>query len=109
MKKGMNDRTYEIGASAHTVAVQVFLVVVVPRVLVDVSNAEELGDRVETVDTLRALSHREFVPDLEARLVALSGSTIGLSNEVYGEASLSIHEPRNPANEDQALVFHQRR
>jgi hypothetical protein len=85
--------------------------VVIPLVRDYLSDAKELTQLVETLDTLSALRYCELVSDLVTELVAGSPRTVILPDKADGEASFSVYEADHPATElDQSflLVFRTR-
>ncbi len=100
-----NDRVDQIRSSAHHVAVQMLLVVVVPPVRKYASHAEESDEVVQAGHALRALCYRELVRHLIAGFVASAPRPAWLPDEADGEASLSVYKTQNPAELDQSFLL----
>ena len=89
----------------NCVQVHVLPMVVVPRVHVHATDAEELTKSVQDMDASRALHHREIVIDLIAGSVAFSVLSIRLSDEADGEASFSVYETSDPVWVDKSFLL----
>ena len=76
-----NDRSPQLAALTHDIAVQVLAVVVVSPIGDHLPHPEELPELVKTRDALRALRHRELVSHLVAGLVAGTVPPGGLPDE----------------------------
>ena len=100
-----DDHFQKIAAAMNCVQVHVLPMVVVPRVHVHATDAEELTKSVEDVDASRALHHREVVIDLIAGSVAFSVLSIRLSDEADGEASFSVYETSDPSWVDRSFLL----
>jgi hypothetical protein len=100
-----DDHSKEIVPPGHDVAVQVLLVIVVPSIDADGTDAKELLQPVQGINAFRALNDHKTVSYLVSGLVALSTSPIWLSNEANGEASLSVYKTNNPVRLNQPFLL----
>ena len=100
-----NDRLDQIRPPSYSVAIQVFSVVVVPLVSEHASHTKESYEVIETRDALRALCHCKLVGHLKAGFVASASRSMWLSNETYGEATLSVYKTHIPAELDQSFLL----
>ena len=69
--KERNDGLNQFFPAPNTVPIQMFFVVVIPLVDIDVANTKEPHEEVETLDARRALGHRKLMCHLEAGFVPL--------------------------------------
>ena len=95
----------EVATTMDCVQVHVLAVVVVSRVHVHATNAEELTKCMQYVGASRALHHDEIVIDLIAGSVAFSALSVRLSDEADGEAPFSVYETSNPLRVDRSFLL----
>jgi hypothetical protein len=103
--KERNDGLHQLFPSSNTVPIQMFFVVVVSLVDIDVANTKELHEQVETFDAGRALSHRKLMCHLEAGSVASPIVSMRLTNEVDWKATLSVYVTGDPTDFNQPFLL----
>ena len=79
--------------------------IVVARIHIHATDAEELLKHVEHVDASRALCDHEIMRDLKAGSVAFSVHSIRLTGETDGEATFSVYETSNPSGSDESFLL----
>ena len=107
-RKSLEERNHDLDQIVATLdqeLVQIFSVIVVPAVLVEPANSEEITESLKRFDTASALDDSEPVNHLPAQTIALTIATAGLAHQADGEAALSINEAENPANRDQSFLL----
>ena len=100
-----DDHFQKLATTMDCVQVHVLAVIVVSRVHIHATDAEELTQVVEHVDASRALHYDEVVIDLIAGSVAFSVSSVRLSDEADGEASFSVYETSDPSGVDRSFLL----
>jgi hypothetical protein len=80
--KERDDGLHQLFPRSNTVPIQMFFVVVVSLVEIDIATTKELHEQVETVDARRALGHRKLMCHLEAGFVPSSILSMRLTNKV---------------------------
>jgi hypothetical protein len=97
----------QIRPTPHSIAKQVFFVVVVPPVWQYVTRAEELHEIIQAPNALCTLGDYKLVRHLVASFVAFPTRPIWLPDEADGEATLSVYKTNNPTklNQPFLLVF----
>ena len=103
--KERNDRVDQIRPPSYSIAIQVFLMVIVTSVGKYPSDSEKLNKVTEAREALRPLRHRELMRHLIAGFVASAIRSIWLSNKADGEATLSVYKTNYPAELNQSFLL----
>jgi len=103
--KERNDGLHQFFPSSNTVPIQMFFVVVVSLVDIDIANTKELHEQVETIDARRALSHRKLMCHLEAGFVPSSIISMRLTNEVDRKTTFSVDVTGDPTDFNQPFLL----
>jgi hypothetical protein len=96
--KERNYGFHQFAPRSNAVPIQMFFVVVVSLIDIDIANTKERHEQVKTLDAWRALSHRELMCHLEASFVPSSMLSMRLTNKVDWKATFSVDVTGDPTD-----------
>ena len=105
MPKEWYDYFQQFFPRSHDETIQVFFVIVITLVGVNMANPKEIAEFVQARDTLRPLRDGKLVTHLIAGFVAFTARPTGLSDEADGEAPFSVHKPNDLTKLNQSFLL----
>ncbi len=100
-----DDDVHQIASSCNTESIQVFFMVVVSAVQIDLTYTKMTLQKLETLDASRALRNRKLMRHLITSFVASAAQPLGLTDEVDRKASFAINKTSNPTNLNQSFLL----